>query len=387
MVVIGKALIFEVTDDTNSSLGMAFVVGGFSLGLIVGPAVGGFLAFPGELYPETFSPDSIFSKFSILLPNLVVMLWYILAIIYAIIYIPNDTKSKPRADYIKLDDEKSNKKVYHEKTYLLKTCIRNKNTPSASYQIQITNSEFQHLSNSSNTRKVNRFKDSNFGKIIFDKGSFRACILYALNSFVGIGFDELYPLYAATSKDYDGFGFTTSEIGTSLMIAAPVVLVLQFTVMSRITQYFGLRRAFMYCCLATTILLPIIPLSYYIAHKSLFWFVMLSALVILRFLVAFGSFIINVMLNNAADPELRGFVNGFGMTLSTIGRTLSVPIVGSIFGWSLTNVKHMTDNVSPLGFPFNQYLAFFVLALSAILNILFVYLLPESVDQKSIVSK
>lgn len=43
MVVIAKALIFQVTDDTNSSLGMAFIMAGFSLGLVVGPVLGGIL--------------------------------------------------------------------------------------------------------------------------------------------------------------------------------------------------------------------------------------------------------------------------------------------------------------------------------------------------------
>lgn len=41
MIVIGKALIYQVTDETNSGLGMSFIIGGFSLGLIVGPVVGG----------------------------------------------------------------------------------------------------------------------------------------------------------------------------------------------------------------------------------------------------------------------------------------------------------------------------------------------------------
>lgn len=54
--------------------------------------------------------------------------------------------------------------------------------------------------------------------------------------------------------------------------------------------------------------------------RSAFWFVMLSALIMLRFLVALAFLIINIMINNASDPELLGFVNGFAMTVSTIGR-------------------------------------------------------------------
>jgi len=386
MVVIAKALIFQVTDDTNSSLGMAFLVAGFSLGLVVGPVIGGYLAFPGELYPETFSPDSIFSKFGILLPNLVLSILNTVAIISAIIFIPNVKKSA-RVTYIRMEDEQPIKMSYHEKTFLIQSSIKKENTPPTNYQIQITTSEFQQLPNSVKLKKSNGFKGSKIGQTIFDKGCFRACVLYALYGFVAVGFDELFPLYAATSRDYDGFGFSTSEIGTSLTIAAVVVLLVQFTVMARITQYFGLRKSFMYCCLVTTFFLPIIPLSHHIVNKSLFWFVMLSALIMLRFLIAFAFLIINVMLNNACDPELLGFFNGFALTVSTIARAITVPMVGSIFGWSLTNVKNVTENTDALGFPFNQYFAFFVLVIFGIFNTLFVFLLPESLDKKLVVLK
>jgi len=355
VVVIVGALVYEVTDETNGGIGMAFTTGGYSIGLVVGPVLGGVLAFPGDLYPETFPPDSIFSKFGVLLPNLVITLGYVLAIVFAIIYIPNDCKRTPRVTYIKLEDEKN----------LIQSSIKKENTPP-------TNSRY--------AKKENEFKDSDLGKIIFDKGCFRTCILYALYAFVGVGFDELFPLYAATSRDYDGFGFTTSEIGTSLMIAAVVVLISQFTVMA---------RSFMYCCLVTTFVLPIIPLSYHyrIVNKIMFWFVMLTALIILRFLISFAFLIINIMINNAADPKLLGLVNGFALTISTIARAITVPMVGNIFGWSLTNVKHIPGNKDALGFPFNQYFSFFVLASFSVFSTLFVFILPKSIDKKFILSR
>jgi hypothetical protein len=43
-----------------------------SLGNLLGPALGGLLADPANLYPSLFSPDSIWSKWRYLLPNLVV---------------------------------------------------------------------------------------------------------------------------------------------------------------------------------------------------------------------------------------------------------------------------------------------------------------------------
>ena len=41
-----------------------------SVGYIEGPALGGFLVFPGDQYPKTFSMESIFGKFPVLLPTI-----------------------------------------------------------------------------------------------------------------------------------------------------------------------------------------------------------------------------------------------------------------------------------------------------------------------------
>lgn len=39
---------------------------------MLGPAIGGFLAFPAERFPKTFHKISIVARYVILLPNMVV---------------------------------------------------------------------------------------------------------------------------------------------------------------------------------------------------------------------------------------------------------------------------------------------------------------------------
>eukprot|EP00794_Sanderia_malayensis_P010290 gene10290-11350_t len=58
VIVALKACVFGLCDETNSSLGMAFLLGGFSVGIITGPALGGFLAFPTEKFPAVFAKGS-----------------------------------------------------------------------------------------------------------------------------------------------------------------------------------------------------------------------------------------------------------------------------------------------------------------------------------------
>ena len=56
-------------------------------------------------------------------------------------------------------------------------------------------------------------------------------------------------------------------------------------------------------------------------------------------------------------------------------------MVGSLFSWSLTNIKGVKGNEKPLGFPLNQYFPFFMLSLIAILNAAICSRIPSYMDK------
>jgi len=57
-------------------------------------------------------------------------------------------------------------------------------------------------------------------------------------------------------------------------------------------------------------------------------------------------------------------------------------MVGSLYSWSLTNIKGVEGNEKPLGFPFNQYFPFFVLSILSIVNAVMASKIPPSLDTK-----
>ncbi|KAF2448587.1 MFS general substrate transporter [Karstenula rhodostoma CBS 690.94] len=59
----------------------------WTLGGIIGSAMGGFLAQPAKYYPGTFSEDGVFGRYPYLLPNLVAALGIVLAIIQGIFFL------------------------------------------------------------------------------------------------------------------------------------------------------------------------------------------------------------------------------------------------------------------------------------------------------------
>src|ERR1700748_3088680 len=53
----------------------------WSLGSIIGAAMGGYLAQPSRYYPAAFPPDGLFGQYPYLLPNLVAVGFIVVAII------------------------------------------------------------------------------------------------------------------------------------------------------------------------------------------------------------------------------------------------------------------------------------------------------------------
>ena len=61
-------------------------------------------------------------------------------------------------------------------------------------------------------------------------------------------------------------------------------------------------------------------------------------------------------------------------------RAISPTLFGSIFSWSLRNIKNVEGNENALGFPFNQYFAFFVMSLVSLFNVIYVSQFPISLN-------
>ncbi|KAK3118328.1 hypothetical protein QOZ80_9BG0697320 [Eleusine coracana subsp. coracana] len=65
-----QAYCCEVCQTQHQALGLSVVNTAWGFGLIVGPALGGYLAQPAEKYPRIFSESSVFGRFPYLLPCL-----------------------------------------------------------------------------------------------------------------------------------------------------------------------------------------------------------------------------------------------------------------------------------------------------------------------------
>ncbi|XP_027176138.1 protein ZINC INDUCED FACILITATOR 1-like isoform X2 [Coffea eugenioides] len=70
-----RAYASEICHKEYQALGMSVISTSWGVGLVIGPAIGGYLAQPADKYPEIFSKQSVFGRFPYLLPCLLISLF------------------------------------------------------------------------------------------------------------------------------------------------------------------------------------------------------------------------------------------------------------------------------------------------------------------------
>ncbi|XP_069149139.1 protein ZINC INDUCED FACILITATOR-LIKE 1-like [Solanum lycopersicum] len=112
-----KAYAAEIFREEYQALGMSTISSAWGIGLIIGPALGGFLAQPAEKYPDLFTKGSLFGRFPYFLPCLCISV-FALVVALGSFWIPetlhNHDSERPHQDTYKALEAASDTKDENE---------------------------------------------------------------------------------------------------------------------------------------------------------------------------------------------------------------------------------------------------------------------------------
>ena len=136
------------------------------------------------------------------------------------------------------------------------------------------------------------------------------------------------------------------------------------------------------CFLLMGALVPVVPLLYMLRQYTVaLWFVIISMYWCIRIALCGGILASHVLVANSVARDKLGVAMGL-VTFFMVGcRGISAVVCGSLYAWSITNVRRV-DNLDALGFPFNEYFVFFLLALGALVMACLTFKLAPSMDSK-----
>ncbi|XP_057299998.1 uncharacterized protein LOC130630496 [Hydractinia symbiolongicarpus] len=368
IIVISKSILADVCDDTNLTLAMSIAFTSSSIGFIIGPSLAGFLVFPCQQYPDFFQEGSFFERFGIFLPNLILTIGLAISILLIMVYVPNVSREN------------------NERTLLLKASVH-KCQYGSSTKIKDKNLEkniVQQINETEDAKGcLEKLKTFKIVKLLRVKECIQVSLLYGIYSIAAIGSEELFPLFASTAREYNGMVYSTSKIGLTLLIVAVLILPTQFLFLPKITEHFGSRKVFIGSNLFSAFLFPWLPVLVGIVSNSTgLWMAVVFILILLRLCLIGGFIGVNILLNNTVPSDLLGSANGFAMTLSSFGRCVAPAVLGSLYSWSLTNIKRVSSSTDSIGFPFNQFFTFYVVSVLFILNSVFASTISPVLDNR-----
>ncbi|KAI3908061.1 hypothetical protein MKW98_003706 [Papaver atlanticum] len=267
-----KAYACEVCRDEYQALSLSLLSSAKGVGLILGPALGGFLAQPADKYPSLFPDGSLFATFPYFLPCLCISL-YAAAACIASLWLP-ETLHK--------HGESSGKK-----------------------NIEAANSTDSKESLWTNWPLIS------------------SIIAYCVFSLHDTAYAEIFSLWAVSPRNLGGLSLTTQNVVFQIFLYPVVERIFGHIKITRVAAILSVPLLASYTLIAK---ISGISLALALNCASLFKNVLSLAIIT-------GLFILQ---NKAVPQNQRGAANGLAMTGTSLFKAFGPASGGVLFSWSQT---------------------------------------------------
>ncbi|KAI5077229.1 hypothetical protein GOP47_0007053, partial [Adiantum capillus-veneris] len=337
-----RAYASEICTREYQALGLSMVGTMWGVGLIIGPAIGGYLSQPSDKYPSLFPSGSLFDRFPYALPCICISAIACFGV-FVSFWLPESIHKHPKIDLQRSEETSVGKG----------NSINNK---------QGNTHAIVTVKGEDSTSKKRTWK--NWGVV-------SAIAIYFLWGLHDMAYSEIFSLWAVSPKKYGGLGFTTSDVGTVLAVSGAVLLVFQLLAYAPLANRFGAIRIIRVAAVVTLLLIALFPLIAKTSGVTL-WSVLIPANVVKSILsscVITGNFI---LINNSVVITERGFVNGVSMSFVSLARAVGPACAGSLFSWA----QERTDSWFLPG----MWMVFFILNIIVVLVLIGTFdpILPKS---------
>ncbi|CAN6873201.1 unnamed protein product [Brassica oleracea var. botrytis] len=290
-----KAYAMEIFREEYQATAMSAVSTAWGIGLIIGPALGGFLSQPAEKYPSVFTKASFFGRFPYALPCFTISA-FALVVTAICCFIPETLHN-------------------HE--------LDNKTSDDDSVEA-LEAASLETAGMTGNNKRTSLFKNWPLMSSI---------LVYCVLCLHDTAYSEIFALWANSPSKFGGLGYSTNHVGTVLTISGFGLFSFQVLLYPAAERLLGpvlLTR------LAGALMIPV-QMSYtFIAHLSGIPRSLLLTVASI-FVNVFSVSAITGMLilqNRAVDQHQRGAANGLAMTSMSLFKTVAPVVSGFLFSWS-----------------------------------------------------
>ena len=390
-----KTYVGETTEKTQQAAAFSVFAVAYGVASVVAPAVGGFLQRPAERWPETFG-GGLFEEFPYLLPMLCAATLTAAGGILGLLYVPetasqtrrmrarrrhheetDDERDAPRdvEALIRLEDGETaggvRKEVEMSRTHTPRGAGAGsgpgtdaspdepgEDDDTENVRLLTDGMDGTTGTGTATTKATTKATGSDSGTDStgltaaavasrarspppaagWDRHTVTAAASYAALASIAIGYDEILPVYAKTSRELGGVGLSAREIGVVLIFGGFFLVLFQVTVFPRVLARLGVTGGLRIGSVVFSVAVLVAPcasLPRVVESPAARWATLLSsqAVKIATLAVLFTTVIMAV--NNSCVNRVKARVNGAATTAAALTRIISPVVHGVIFSRSL----------------------------------------------------
>lgn len=363
--LISKTVIADVTDKTNEAKGFMLISLTWGIGLLFGPAIGGFLYDPAHSsFGQAIgvSETGFMSRYPAFLPSLFTSIYNVVASAIAIIFLEeSNPQAKPMISGLPT--------VVREKIGWLFEYLQPK-IPTATTEVTIV--DLPRASKSSpvgGTSEASPSQSSTVHRTFGFKQAFQlhltrdVLVVSMLISASDMIYAETFPLWGIAEVKSGGLGLKADSIGVLILVNSIPGIGANVVFPSVLKWYNDELKFFRQTEIAYAVLSFLIAFAPYFGSSGGFWFAMLIGLI----RKGWESWCWSVLMMVCAQTAPRGKVGvmyAVQQASACVVRCI-VPFIGApLFAWSIIG-NHI--------FPFNHFLLFVLSAIPLLFSYALTY--------------
>lgn len=317
----------------------------WSIGTIIGPAIGGTFARPSISMPSVFSPDGIFAKFPYLLPNLICAALLLISIFFGYFFL-----IETHADMQPCKNQAERDHTTAETPLIITAGTTDQGVDLRADTFGTFNTVDIHedkpwLLNPDGFSRPASIKSSDEPKVYTKK---IAMIVVALGIFTyhSMTYDHLMPIFLQDDTEsvhvsqtarspFDisgGLGLTTQNVGIIMSFNGLIALFIQAIIFPLFASWLGIWQTFVTVTILHPIAYFIVPYLVFVPDRMLYPSIY-ACLTIRNFTSILAYPVLLIMLKEATpSPSVLGKVNGLAASAGAACRTLAPPLAGYLYG-------------------------------------------------------
>ncbi|KAK4800044.1 hypothetical protein SAY86_025409 [Trapa natans] len=291
-----RAYASEVCRKEHQSLAMSIISTSWGIGLVIGPAVGGFLAQPADKFPHIFSKGSIFGRFPYFLPCLLISI-FTLCVLVVSAWLPETL-------------HKHNESIEG-------VCKLQEGQEEGWKECNLTQESHEPVRKS----------------LLRNWPLMSSIIVYCVFQLHDMAYSEIFSLWAISPRKFGGLSYSTADVGEVLAVSGIGLLLFQLFLYPPVERTFGPVMISRVGAVLSILLLTSYPFIGKLTGIILTLLINLASILknVLSVSITTGLFLIQ---NQAVTQEQRGAANGLSLSAMSLFKAIGPATGGMLFSWS-----------------------------------------------------